>query len=148
LLLNELLFINRGVDFSVMLDDFSSSAAPLSSGVPQGSVLAPMLFSLYMLPLGQLISKHNIRFHFYAEDLQVYLPVVLNNHSALDPIHNCTQDIKRWLSRNFLHLNEGKTEYILFTQDSPCSFLSFGPLTIQFASTVRNLGVLGWSIRF
>lgn len=127
--------------FSVMIDDFSSSAAPLSSGVPQGSILGPLLFSLYMLPLGQLISKHKVQFHFYADDLQVYLPVVLNNHSALDPIHNCIQDIKRWLSQNFLHLNEGKTEYILFTPDSPCSSLNFGPLTPQFASTVRNLGV-------
>ncbi|GAA6068621.1 paired box protein Pax-6-like isoform X2, partial [Tachysurus ichikawai] len=53
-----------------------------------------------------------------------------------------TSDIKQWLSQNFLHLNEEKTEYILFSPDSPSSSLNFGPLTPQFAPTVRNLGVI------
>ncbi|KAI2660342.1 RNA-directed DNA polymerase from mobile element jockey [Labeo rohita] len=128
--------------FSVMLNDFSSSPAPLSSGVPQGSILGPILFSLYMLPLGQLISNYNVHFHFYADDLQIYLPVVLSNSSALDPLHNCIRNIRQWLSQNFLHLNEGKTEYILFIPDSPNSSPSFGPLTPQFAPAVRNLGVI------
>ncbi|GAA6069938.1 uncharacterized protein LOC116685831, partial [Tachysurus ichikawai] len=52
------------------------------------------------------------------------------------------EDIKQWISQNFLHLNEEKTEYILFSPDSPSSSLSFGPLTPQFAPTVRNLGVI------
>ncbi|GAA6093889.1 uncharacterized protein LOC116685831, partial [Tachysurus ichikawai] len=128
--------------FSVMLNNYSSSDAPLSSGVPQGSILGPTLFSLYMLPLGQLISNHDVQFNFYADDLQIYLPVILSNRSALDPLHNCLQDIKQWLSQNFLHLNEEKTEYILFSPDSPSSSLNFGPLTPQFAPTVCNLGVI------
>lgn len=52
------------------------------------------------------------------------------------------RNIKQWLSQNFLHLNEEKTEYILFSPDSPSSSFSFGPLTPQFAPTVRNLGVI------
>lgn len=128
--------------FSVRINDFASSAAPLSSGVPQGSILGPILFSLYMLPLGQLLSSHNIQYHFYTDDLQIYLPVIFNDHSALDPLNNCVYSVKKWLSQNFLHLYEGKTEYILFCPDSARNSPDFGLSTPQFAPAVRNLGVI------
>ncbi|KAI5102638.1 gastrula zinc finger protein XlCGF28.1-like, partial [Silurus meridionalis] len=124
---------------SVVLNDHSSLVAPLSSGVPQGSILGPIMFSRYMLPLGQLISNHKVQFHFYADDLQIYLPVILSDSSALDSLHNCLQDVKQWLSQKFLHLNEEKSKYILFSPDSPSSSLSFGPLTLQFAPTVLEI---------
>lgn len=89
--------------------DFSSSVASLSTGAPQGLILGPVMFALYMLPLGQLITGHNIHFHFYTDDLQIYLPVILSNRSALEALHKCLHNIKQWLSQNFLHLNEGKT---------------------------------------
>uniref|UniRef100_A0A672JJR2 Reverse transcriptase domain-containing protein n=1 Tax=Salarias fasciatus TaxID=181472 RepID=A0A672JJR2_SALFA len=120
--------------FTVHINEFASSAAPLSSGVPQGSILGPILFSLYMLPLGRLISSHNIQFHFYADDLQIYLPVIYNDRSALDPLNNCLHTIKQWLSQNFLHLNEEKTEYIHFSSDPTHSSPDFGSSSPQFAS--------------
>ena len=127
--------------FSVMINEFSSSTAPLSSGVPQGSILGPVLFSLYMLPLGSIIAKHNLSFHLYADDLQVYMPVLPNDGSALDSLHSCLSDIKLWLSRNFLHLNESKTEYIIFGSPILHHDLS-SSTTPQVSEAIKNLGVI------
>ncbi len=100
--------------FSVMISDLSSSSASLSCGVPQGSIPGPILFSLYILPLGSFIAKHNRSFHCYADDLQIYLPMRPSGSDSQRSVFDCIAHIKQWLAQNFLHLNEDKTDCIVF----------------------------------
>ena len=130
--------------FSVEIGEASSAPAPFTCGVPQGSILGPLLFTIYMLPIGNIIRSHGIHFHSYADDTQLYIPLKPGISGNVTHLLACLSDIKKWMSQNFLQLNEAKTEIILF--GPPMSTLPFhaelGTLSSNITLTARSLGVM------
>ena len=104
--------LSIGSDPIVKVENECSSSRKLIYGVPQGSVLAPILYSMYTAPLEDVISQHRMQFHFYADDSQVYLsfkpwadgePACCKSRVEL-----CIQDINKWMTANKLMLNSDK----------------------------------------
>jgi exonuclease III len=125
--------------------DIQSNLAHLEFGVPQGSVLGPMLFTLYTQPLSQIFSKHSVNHHMYADDTQLQKSSPPSEIAlAIVGIESCVNDVSNWMAENKLQLNSGKTEAILngakLLNDPPIS-LSICQAPIVFTDTVRNLGV-------
>jgi len=68
-----------------------SSETTLEVGVPQGSVLGPLLFAVYCSPVADVITSHGVRCHQYADDTQLYLAMRVDNTAAgLSILAACT----------------------------------------------------------
>ena len=119
--------------------------------MPQGSVLGPVLFTLYTGPIGQIIIRHQLDFHTFADDSQLYVSFKINDptdeKTALTRIRACVRELKAWLNHNRLHLNDNKTEVLVITTPS-CANKHSVPDVIVVGSIIRptavarNIGVM------
>ena len=92
----------------------TSCRKDLRCGVPQGSVLEPILYVLYTSPLGDIVRSHGLSCHFYADDTQLYCPFKLHDQAAaVQAIESCLNDIDAWMLANMLKLNRDKTELLV-----------------------------------
>ena len=100
----------------VSLSNHCSAFAPVHSGVPQGSVLGPILFTMYNKPLSAIIDSRSIIHHSFADDLQLHMSASPDRISELlHYMQSCINDVKAWETVNMLKLNDNKTELMLVT---------------------------------
>lgn len=131
----------------VYLGSNRSQTVSLCQGVPQGSVLGPTLFSIYMLPLGKIIQKYGLSYHCYADDTQIYISSQPDLNFSSSNLSDCLMEIKGWMKLNFLKLNCSKTEVLLIGTPlnvSKCKDFRISVDNTQLSPSgqVRNLGVI------
>jgi len=133
--------VNVGTDFS--------TAHALNYGVPQGSVLGPLLYTIYVLPIGDIIREHGLEFHCFADDSQLYVRIKPKSteSKSKETIEDCVSDLVTWMGNNFLKVNGDKTDFILLGTTNQLSKLTEFSLSIDGSeippsAAVRNLGVV------
>ena len=133
---------------TVTINNKLSQPTLLKFGVPQGSVLGPILFILYTKPLTTLIRRHSISNQSFADDTQLHdscRPDQID--TSVQGMQDCISDVKTWMTSNKLKLNDDKTECLLIVSNRtslpnphPTS-IHIGDTDIPFSLQAKNLGV-------
>ncbi|XP_068704868.1 uncharacterized protein [Montipora foliosa] len=124
---------------------------PLKQGVPQGSCLVPLLFTIYTRKLFQIVESHLPQVHCYADDTQLYVYVSFSpNRSAdadfaINSMTDCICDIRSWMISDNLMLNDDKTEFLIIGTRQQLakvniSCIRVGSTDVCPVTVARNLG--------
>ncbi len=115
---------------SVRIGNSRSRPTILKCGVPLGSPLGSFLFNVNTLPIGDIIRSHGLSFHIYADDNDNYISFKPEDcDQNLVKLRNCIADLRIWLKKHFLMLNDDKTRFAIFGTPQQCAEL--GPLQME-----------------
>ena len=134
----------------VLVGHSLSVESELRYGVPQGSVLGPLLFSMYTRQLAKVLENFSVNYHFFADDSQLYSCLPSERQAALRAFENieaCCLAVKKWMTQNKLKQNDSKTEVLVCGPKRrrellPRTSIRVGDSDIEFSDTVRTLGAL------
>lgn len=146
---NALMYIQSYLEnrtYCVQIGKSYSNEKKLERGVPQGSVLGPILFCIYTIELSHLLEKHGVSFKLFADDTQFYLSLS-DIENAEEKISRLISDIGKWMTSKQLKLNENKTQCLIVGRHKDLSRLDVSELTINdnimtVSKEVKDLGVL------
>ena len=109
-------------------DTAMSNVVRLSMGVPQGSILGPLSFTLFTTPLGDICRHYDQDLHLYADDTQLYASFIASSEesreSCMSKINLCVAETSKWMSINLLKLNEDKSEIMFIATHQQLSKFS------------------------
>jgi len=128
------------------VNNIRSTPSPLRYGVPQGSVLGPVLFTMYTQPLSSLIKTLKHSYHFFADDSQLYDSTVpADTPSLACEMSSSIASVADWMHENKLKMNDEKTEVIAIgtrtkLAQTPLLSMTISGHEIELSHSVRNLG--------
>ena len=132
----------------VSLSNHCSALAPVHSCVRRGSVLGPILFTMYNKPLSAIIDSHSIRHHSYADDMQLRMSAPTDGISELlHSMQSCIGDVNSRATANMLKLNDSMPELILVASKRTkhhhnlTTSITIGNAKIHFKQSLKKFGL-------
>ena len=125
----------------VVLDGYTSEVHPVTSGVPQGSILGPLLFSIYVNSLTKITLCQDFTMIMYADDIVLYKPIT--SSCDVGALQSDINKVAEWINNAGLCLNANKSKVVVFSRKNmrPAVVVAVDSTIIPNVDSICFLGV-------